>query len=218
MMIVDGAALHVYGFNYTKLDIDKSRSFGIVTRDKKLVAGGGASCSRPTRCRQTYTPGAPAAGGQPGELARAADRASSRAREEAAADLRRAGQRQRRSSRCCRSAPRRASRSASSAALEKATRGVKVAQAAPTCGCTSARSSATAASAFIGSQSLRKLELEGRREVGVIVNERRASSARSQRCSRRDWQKTSEAARRSPKAATTATSRPASIDRPSRSR
>ena len=36
MMIVDGG-LHVYGFNYTKLDIDKSRSFGIVTRDKKVV-------------------------------------------------------------------------------------------------------------------------------------------------------------------------------------
>ena len=37
MMIVDAAALHVYGFNYTKLDIEQSRSFGIVTRDKKIV-------------------------------------------------------------------------------------------------------------------------------------------------------------------------------------
>ena len=38
MMVIDNQTLHVYGFNYTKLDIDKSRSFGIVTRDKKLVA------------------------------------------------------------------------------------------------------------------------------------------------------------------------------------
>ena len=36
MMIVDGV-LFVLGFNYTKLDINKSRSFGLVTRDKKLV-------------------------------------------------------------------------------------------------------------------------------------------------------------------------------------
>ena len=36
MMIVDDA-LYVFGFNYTKLDIEKSRSFGIVTRDQKLV-------------------------------------------------------------------------------------------------------------------------------------------------------------------------------------
>ena len=36
MMIVDNATLHVYGFNYTRLDI-KSRSFGVVTRDRRLV-------------------------------------------------------------------------------------------------------------------------------------------------------------------------------------
>jgi cardiolipin synthase A/B len=36
MMIVDGV-LYVLAFNYTKLDIQKSRSFGVVTRDKKLV-------------------------------------------------------------------------------------------------------------------------------------------------------------------------------------
>ena len=36
MMIVDREALHVYGFNYTQLDL-KSRSFGIVTRDRRYV-------------------------------------------------------------------------------------------------------------------------------------------------------------------------------------
>jgi cardiolipin synthase len=36
MMVVDDV-LYVFGFNYTKLDIERSRSFGIVTRDKRLV-------------------------------------------------------------------------------------------------------------------------------------------------------------------------------------
>src|ERR1700687_3304337 len=38
MMIVDQRLLHVYGFNFTGLDIAKSRSFGVVTRNAKLVA------------------------------------------------------------------------------------------------------------------------------------------------------------------------------------
>jgi len=37
MMIVDAKILHVYGFNFTRLDIDKSRSFGVVTKNPKLV-------------------------------------------------------------------------------------------------------------------------------------------------------------------------------------
>jgi phosphatidylserine/phosphatidylglycerophosphate/cardiolipin synthase-like enzyme len=37
MMIIDGRVLHVYGFNFTKLDIDKSRSFGIITGNRRLV-------------------------------------------------------------------------------------------------------------------------------------------------------------------------------------
>lgn len=37
MMIIDREELHVYGFNFTALDL-KSRSFGIVTRDRHAVA------------------------------------------------------------------------------------------------------------------------------------------------------------------------------------
>lgn len=37
MVIVDNKILHVYGFNYTGLDIEKSRSFGVVTKNEKLV-------------------------------------------------------------------------------------------------------------------------------------------------------------------------------------
>src|SRR5690242_15492415 len=38
MVIIDNKILHVYGFNFTGLDISKSRSFGIVTKNPKLVA------------------------------------------------------------------------------------------------------------------------------------------------------------------------------------
>ncbi len=36
-LVVDRATLYVLGFNYTRLDIDRSRSFGIVTKNRKLV-------------------------------------------------------------------------------------------------------------------------------------------------------------------------------------
>lgn len=36
-MIVDGKMLHLFGFNFTKLDIDRSRSFAISTRDARAV-------------------------------------------------------------------------------------------------------------------------------------------------------------------------------------
>ena len=47
MMLVDDA-LYVFGFNYTKLDIEKSRSFGVVTERQAAGQGGVVRCSRPT--------------------------------------------------------------------------------------------------------------------------------------------------------------------------
>jgi cardiolipin synthase len=38
MMIIDRRELHLLAFNFTSLDIDHSRSFGLVTGNKKLVA------------------------------------------------------------------------------------------------------------------------------------------------------------------------------------
>jgi cardiolipin synthase len=38
MMVIDRKELHLMAFNFTSLDIERSRSFGIITRDKKLVA------------------------------------------------------------------------------------------------------------------------------------------------------------------------------------
>jgi phosphatidylserine/phosphatidylglycerophosphate/cardiolipin synthase-like enzyme len=55
MMIVD-QKLYLFGFNYTKLDIDKSRSFGIITTDKRLVKEASALFEA-DRTRQPYVPG-----------------------------------------------------------------------------------------------------------------------------------------------------------------
>lgn len=56
MMIVDGRTLHLYGFNFTWLDMTKSRSFGIITRNRRLVQEATrlfeADCAR-----QNYSPG-----------------------------------------------------------------------------------------------------------------------------------------------------------------
>ena len=37
MMILDSRIVHIYGFNFTGLDMEKSRSFGVVTKNRKLV-------------------------------------------------------------------------------------------------------------------------------------------------------------------------------------
>jgi len=165
MMIVDNQALHVYGFNYTKLDIDKSRSFGIVTRDKKIVAEA-MRLFEADALRQDYSPSharlvvspensralltAFVKGARKQLLiydAQVSDNAIQKILADRAGDgveIRILG------------------------ALEKDIKGVKVRKLGPM------RLHVRAimrdgAEAFIGSQSLRKLELEGRREVGIIV-------------------------------------------------
>ncbi len=54
MMVVD-STLYVFGFNYTKLDIERSRSFGIITRDPRLVKEASALYEADTT-RQPYAP------------------------------------------------------------------------------------------------------------------------------------------------------------------
>jgi cardiolipin synthase A/B len=54
MMIVDGE-LHVFGFNYTELDINRSRSFGISTKDPSLVKAATALFQADST-RQPYEP------------------------------------------------------------------------------------------------------------------------------------------------------------------
>jgi phosphatidylserine/phosphatidylglycerophosphate/cardiolipin synthase-like enzyme len=54
LLLVDDA-LYVFGFNYTKLDIEKSRSFGVMTRDKRLVKEAAALFDADST-RQPYSP------------------------------------------------------------------------------------------------------------------------------------------------------------------
>src|SRR5437763_777604 len=58
MMIIDNRLLHVYGFNFTGLDFEKSRSFGVVTRNSKLVQEASKLFEADFN-RQPYTPGHP---------------------------------------------------------------------------------------------------------------------------------------------------------------
>jgi len=55
MMIVDRKEVYILGFNFTHLDIDRSRSFGIVTRNPKLVAEAVRLFEADTK-RQEYSP------------------------------------------------------------------------------------------------------------------------------------------------------------------
>jgi cardiolipin synthase len=55
MMIIDSKILHVYGFNFTGLDI-KSRSFGVISKNEKLV-NEATKLFMADFDRLTYTPG-----------------------------------------------------------------------------------------------------------------------------------------------------------------
>jgi cardiolipin synthase A/B len=170
MMIVDGT-LHVLGFNYTRLDIERSRSFGVVTSDKPLVKEA-ASLFNADCTRQTYTPGhdrfvvSPESsrklltaflGKAKTQLliynVKISDRMVLRTLEErhkAGVEIRVIGK------------------------VEKGLSGVETRKLAGLR--LHVRAIVRDSSAvFVGSQSLRKLELDGRREVGVIVNDSKAA-------------------------------------------
>jgi phosphatidylserine/phosphatidylglycerophosphate/cardiolipin synthase-like enzyme len=56
MMIVDRKELYVLSFNFTRVDIDRSRGFGLVTRNSKLVAEAAKLFEADSR-RQVYNAG-----------------------------------------------------------------------------------------------------------------------------------------------------------------
>lgn len=56
MMIIDSSELHLLAFNYTRLDIESSRSFGIATGDKELV-GEAMQLFERDCTRKAYKPG-----------------------------------------------------------------------------------------------------------------------------------------------------------------
>ena len=165
LMIVDGEILHVYGFNYTKLDIEKSRSFGILTRDARIV-NEALKLFDADALRQSYTPSHRRLVVSPENSreiltefikgarkqlliydAQVSDNAIQKVLQEranAGVEIRVIGK------------------------VEKSLDGVKVRK------LSDLRLHVRAIvrdgkEAFVGSQSLRRLELDGRREVGIIV-------------------------------------------------
>jgi cardiolipin synthase A/B len=56
MMIIDQRFLHVYGFNFTGLDIANSRSFGVISKNEKLV-NEASKLFMADFDRRPYTPG-----------------------------------------------------------------------------------------------------------------------------------------------------------------
>ena len=187
MMLVD-ETLHVFGFNYTRLDIEKSRSFGIVTDDAKLVKEGcalfEADCTR-----QPYTPKhdefvvSPESSRQAltefikkakKELliydAKISDRLMLRLlaeRAKAGVEIRMFGK------------------------LGKGATGIE-ARKLPDLRLHVRAMIRDGSVAFVGSQSMRKLELDGRREIGVIVDEERIAK-KMREIFEADWALTPEA-------------------------
>jgi phosphatidylserine/phosphatidylglycerophosphate/cardiolipin synthase-like enzyme len=167
MMIVDGR-LFVLGFNYTRQDIEESRSFGIVTRDKRLVKEALALFEADNN-RTDYEPGYDRLVVSP-ETSRpllsafikrakkqlliydekVTDNAMQRLLRErvnAGVEVRIIGE------------------------MEKSLDGV-AARRMPGLRLHVRAMVRDGSDVFVGSQSLRKLELDGRREVGVIVHSR----------------------------------------------
>lgn len=166
MMIVDDT-LHVFGFNYTKLDIEKSRSFGIATKDKRLVKEASALFEA-DRTRQSYDPGYDRLVVSPESSravlsafikkakkqiliydAKVSDRLMLRLlaeRAKAGVEIRMFGK------------------------LGKGASGID-ARRLPDMRLHVRAMIRDGSTAFLGSQSLRKLELDGRREVGVIIRD-----------------------------------------------
>jgi cardiolipin synthase A/B len=184
MMVVDDE-LYVFGFNYTKLDIEKSRSLGIITRDPKLIKEA-ITLFEADSTRQPYVPThdrlvvSPETSrkilkdfidGAKKQLliydTKITDRMMIKALEARVKDgveVRVLGK---------------VGKSASGIDARKMP-GLRLHVRAMV---------RDNSAAFVGSMSLRKLELDGRREVGVIVNDA-SIVKRMQEVFEADWQKT----------------------------
>jgi phosphatidylserine/phosphatidylglycerophosphate/cardiolipin synthase-like enzyme len=186
LLIVDDT-LHVFGFNYTKLDIEKSRSFGVITADKRLVKEATALFEADLT-RHAYAPAYDRLVVSPESSrailsafikkakkqiliydAKVSDRLMLRLlgeRANAGVEIRMFGK------------------------VGKGALGIE-ARKLPDLRLHVRAIIRDGTSAFLGSQSLRKLELDGRREVGVIVRDSRV--ARKMRAVfEADWARTAE--------------------------
>jgi len=168
MMVVDDT-LYVFGFNYTKLDIEKSRSFGIITTDKRIVK---EACAlfEADRTRQQYMPGDDRLVVSPESSREVLTTFIKRARkqlliyDEKVTDnlVLRVLQQRAKAGVEIRVIGR----------VDKVIEGIVVRK-MPDLRLHVRAMIRDGSSAFVGSQSLRKLELDGRREIGVLVNDSR---------------------------------------------
>ena len=166
MMIVDDT-LFVLGFNYTKLDIEKSRSFGIITTDKRLVKEA-LTLFEADRTRQGYIPSDDRLVVSPESSREVLTTFIKRARkqlliyDESVSDnlVLRVLQQRAKAGVEIRVIGR----------VEKAIDGL-VMRKMPGLRLHVRAMIRDGSSAFVGSQSLRRLELDGRREVGILINQ-----------------------------------------------
>ena len=79
MLLIDRETLYTLAFNFTRLDIEKSRSMGVATKNKAIVAEA-IKLFEADSTRQPYTAEPRLFSRQPGERADRACASSSRAR------------------------------------------------------------------------------------------------------------------------------------------
>jgi phosphatidylserine/phosphatidylglycerophosphate/cardiolipin synthase-like enzyme len=185
MLIADGRTLHVYGFNFTRVDMGRSRSFGVITRNRTLVQEA-MKLFEADFARRPYTAGSPRLVVSPDS-----------AREQLTKFLRGARRE------LLIYDPKVSDDAVLKVLVEKAAAGVDI----RIIGKVEAKWNLKGERfpgerlhiraiirdgrrAFLGSQSLRKLELEERREIGVIIHE--APVVRQMRAIfEQDWAETS---------------------------
>ena len=168
MMVVDDA-LYVFGFNYTKLDIEKSRSFGIVTTEPRLVKEACALFEADTT-RQAYTPGHDELVVSPETSREILSGFIKKAKKELLIYDAKISDRL-----ILRLLAERAKSGVEIRMFGKVGKGASAidARKLPDLRLHVRAIIRDGAAAFVGSQSLRKLELDGRREIGVIVTDER---------------------------------------------
>jgi phosphatidylserine/phosphatidylglycerophosphate/cardiolipin synthase-like enzyme len=184
LMIVDREVLHVYGFNYTGLDI-KSRSLGIISRDKRVVHEA-LRLFESDVLRQEFEPGTEGVVVSP-----------ENAREQLATFIKRAKKSlviwdpKLTDPQMLRLLNQRAKTGVDIRVIGKvAKRGSLLLQAQKSPTRLHVRAAVRdGAEAFVGSQSLRALELDGRREVGILTKDPKVVKAMAD-LFEADWAKT----------------------------
>ena len=170
MMIVDDV-LYVFGFNYTKLDIEKSRSFGVIVKDKKLVKEA-AALFEADRTRQAYMPGDDRLVVSPESSREVLTTFIKRTRKQLLIYDEKVSD-----NHVLRVLQQRAKAGVEVRVIGKVEKAIDglVARKMPGLRLHVRAMIRDGTTAFVGSQSLRKLELDGRREVGVLISATRVA-------------------------------------------